>query len=203
MVSFSVRAAAVLALVSCIQAKNVAVVINHCSAPVYLWSVGDTSSEMFTVAPHGMPYYEQFQTREYGGQVIKIATDPNEENITQFEYTYQPSMAVWYDLSNINGHPFTEGGMNLAPNIGAEASCQTLSCPPGVQPCDDAYNNPDDVDTHACPDGIDLTLVLCPESSDTTAKREVTPESGVHARGAKHLHAHQRRTRRGAIGVHA
>jgi len=213
MVSFAVRAAAVLALVSYVQATNLAIIKNHCNAPVYLWSVGTESSEMMTLASHGLPYFEQFQTREDGGWVIKIASDAGDfDNITQFEYTYQPGSAVWYDISNINGYPFVDGGMDLSPSVEAQASCEKLSCPPGAQPCDDAYNNPDDIDTHACPEGTDLTLVLCPDSSDTTAKRDAAPEASPeaspeaaaepvpHAQGARHLHAHQRRARRGTLG---
>jgi len=216
MVSFAVRAAAVLALVSYVQATNLAVVKNHCASPVYLWSVGSESSEMITIASHGLPYYEPFQTREDGGWVLKIASDAGDiDNITQFEYTYQPGSAVWYDISNINGYPFSEGGLNLSPSVAEQDSCNSLVCPPGVELCNDAYNNPwENADTHACPAGTDLTLVLCPDASETTAKREAAPEAAPeaspeaaaepvpHAHGAKHLHAHQRRTRRGAIGLH-
>jgi len=58
--------AAVLAFASIAQASS-AIVDNQCGFPVYLWSVGDTSSEMFTIESNGTPYSEEYQTRASGG----------------------------------------------------------------------------------------------------------------------------------------
>ena len=216
----SVSAAAVLALASCVRATNMAIVKNHCTDPVYLWSTGEEgdplNSKMITLKPHQMPYAEHFRTRsDNGGIVIKISTDPQVmTNITQFEYTLNEA-AIWYDISHINGDAFPAHGTRLEPNVAAKDSCVPLTCSPGEVPCAVAYNNPDDVATHACVLGTDITMTLCPA---TTPKRDATPEAAPeavpepapeaaaapapHLHVKRHTHSHQRRARRGTLGSH-
>lgn len=148
--------------------------------------------------------------------MIKISTDPQSmSNITQFEYTLNDA-AVWYDISNINGHAFPVAGVALKPNVKAVDSCVPLVCKPGEVPCAAAYNNPDDVATHACALGSDLTMTLCsgaplngrdatPETAPEAAPEavpEAAPEATAvpQAQAKRHLHGHQRRARRGTLG---
>lgn len=150
--------------------------------------------------------------------MIKISTDPHSlSNITQFEYTLNDA-AVWYDISHINGHAFPVAGVEIKPSVKAQDSCIPLVCKPGEVPCAAAYNNPDDVATHACSVGSDLIMTLCsgetlnerdanaaPEAAPETAP-EAAPEAAAEPEprspAKRHLHGHQRRARRGTLGSH-
>ncbi|MCJ1394778.1 hypothetical protein MMC18_007658 [Xylographa bjoerkii] len=191
--------AAVLAFASIAQASS-AVVNNQCGFPVYLWSVGETSSEMFTIEPNGTPYSEEYQTRTDGGGIsIKISTVYEDEQIiTQFEYTLGKGQ-LWYDVSNVNGFPFSDDGLELIPS---ESSCRNVTCPAGEGACHAAYTLPEDNwATAECDPTSDLTMTLCPNPSPS--KRDAAPASHAqaHANKAHHLHSHARRAPRGQMGV--
>lgn len=196
--------AAVLAFASIAQASS-AIVDNQCGFPVYLWSVGDTSSEMITIESNGTPYSEEYQTRAEGGISLKISTEYEDQNIvTQFEYTLDGA-SLWYDVSNVNGFPFSQDGLELIP---AESSCRNVTCPAGEGTCHAAYTNWDDNwATAECDSTSDLTMTLCPNPSPS--KRDAAPEAvagsaphaRAHANNARELHSHARRAPRGQMGV--
>jgi len=196
--------AAVLAFASTAQASS-AIVNNHCDFPVYLWSVGDTSSDMFTIESNGTPYTEEYQARAAGGISLKIsAVNGDPTTVTQFEYTLDGA-SLWYDVSNVNGFPFSEDGLELVPTV---SSCRNVTCPAGEGTCHAAYTQSDDNwATAECDSTSDLTMNLCPNSSPS--KREALPEAVVesaphahaHANNARHVHGHARRAPRGQMGA--
>ncbi|MCJ1292559.1 hypothetical protein MMC34_004110 [Xylographa carneopallida] len=199
--------AAVLAFASTAQASS-AIVNNECAFPVYLWSVGDSSSEMVTIEPYGTPYTEEYQTRSNGAGIsIKISTVLESELvITQFEYTLNGT-SLWYDVSNVNGFPFSDDGLALVPS---ESSCREVTCPAGEGSCHAAYTLPEDNwATAECDSTTDLTMTLCPSPSSTKrdAGPEAVAESAPHAHAQAHanqersLHGHARRAPRGQMGV--
>lgn len=110
--------------------------------------------------------YSESYDKPNDGISIKISTSPGGP-VTQFEFTWD-SPNINYDISHINGNPFESYGESLVPS-GAGASgypsCVALSCPAGTSTCNDAYNQPDDIQTRVCPDSSDLTLTLCPGGS--------------------------------------
>lgn len=95
-----------------------ATVINRCSMPLYLWSVGSTVQPEVLVRPYGR-YYETFhKDTNTGGIAIKIS---NQENglyvnapMTVFAYTLSNN-TLWYDLSDVFGHPFSGYPVHLQP----------------------------------------------------------------------------------------
>jgi len=198
--------AAVLAFASTAQTSS-AIINNQCSFPVYLWSVGDTSSEMITIEPNGTPYSEEYQTRAEGGIALKISTVlGNTTVVTQFEYTLSEP-TIWYDVSNVNGFPFSDDGLALVPT---ESSCREVTCPAGEGSCHAAYTVwNDNYATAACASTSDLTMTLCPSPSPT--ERDAVPEAvaeavshahaHAHANQARHLHSHVRRVPRGQMGA--
>lgn len=201
----TISAAAVLALASCAQASK-AIVKNECSFPIYLWSVGDESSDMYTIESKAKPYTEEYVNRPGAGMALKISTVEGDlSQITQFEYTLD-TPNIWYDASNINGYPFSEFGLEIVPS---SSGCPNVTCmSPGI--CTEAYNVPsDNAATHMCDENSDLTMTLCPSSS-MGSKRDAAPEAEgeaepispahVHAHARQQMHSHQRRAPRGQLG---
>ena len=154
-------AAALLALAPSAFAIGNANVVNNCGIPVYFASVAQSvHSDMSELPSSG--YSEAYSLPNVG---VSIKLSPNESgSVTQFEFTWADG-SINYDISNINGNPFMEGGMALSPSMaGADGypTCQIVSCPAGVETCSAAYNMPDDTRTMVCPDDSDLTMTLCP-----------------------------------------
>ncbi|MCJ1412215.1 hypothetical protein MMC19_006308 [Ptychographa xylographoides] len=191
-----ISAAAVLAFASFAHASK-AIVKNGCPFDVYLWSVGSTSGEMQTLPAGTGNYSEAYQTRADGGGIsLKLSTDSDAEtSITQFEYTLEPNM-LWYDVSNVNGYPFADQGLELKPS---HADCRPVVCTAGVT-CTEAYNQPDDnFATAACGPKADLTMTLCP-SAPSASKRESAAAFVAHRHARQFTHSHARRARRGQVG---
>ncbi|KAJ5105402.1 Antigenic thaumatin-like protein [Penicillium alfredii] len=95
-----------------------AVIVNQCSHPVYLWSVGTTVRPEAIVQPYGR-YYETFrQDTGTGGIAIKISTVRHglysSAPMTVFAYNLSNEQ-VWYDLSDIFGDPFRGHPVRLQP----------------------------------------------------------------------------------------
>jgi len=154
--------AALLTLFPTSLAVGTAHVVNNCGAQVYFASVGQSAhSDMAALPASG--YSEGFDKSGVG---ISIKLSPSASGpVTQFEFTWVEGQNVAYDISNIDGNPFSAGGMSLVPSMeGAEGfpSCVTVNCPAGQDRCDAAYNLPDDVRTKVCPENSDLTFTLCP-----------------------------------------
>jgi len=171
-------AAVLLALAPYVMAVGSASVQNSCSFPVY-YKVISTSSEPWAEIPAGgihEPYSDQDE-----GFSIKLATTASDSApITQFEYTWA-SGDINYDLSNINGYPFSAEGMEVKPSTGSSSeypTCVAIDCPAGQSVCSAAYNAPDDTDTMVCGQNTSINLVLC---SGSASKRE---------EHAAHVHQH-------------
>lgn len=81
-------------------------------------------------------------------------------DITQVEYTVVDLMGlIFYDLSWINGNPFSGEAMLLKTS---NPDAATVECAAGGSWCDQAYMNPSmNAATHAAPIGSDLDFFLC------------------------------------------
>lgn len=163
-----------------------AIVKNSCGDAAYFWSCGDSEGELVVIGP-GKSHSEAYYTKSTGGgPSLKIASsyasgpkagqapssiyDLPQPNITQFEYTIgspgPPANMVWYDISNINGYPFVNGGLKMTSSDGSV----NVACPKDVQYCQSAYNAPhDDHATGSAPQSVDLTLELCSDNPGVTA----------------------------------
>jgi hypothetical protein len=167
-----------------------ATVSNRCIFPVYLKSVQLSETLLQTLFP-GDCYNESYRyasafnpaigALSSVGVSIKITTnetvgqysDETARNaafdssaVTQFEYTYEPvpypSPDLYYDLSDLDDNmprQFCDYGIRLE---ASSVECDTITCLPDCsRVCSDAYNNPDDIATHACYSTANLNLILC------------------------------------------
>ena len=163
-----------------------AVVKNSCGNAAYFWSCGDSEGELVVIGP-GSSHTEAYYTKSGGGgPSLKIASsyasgpklgqapasifDLPQPNITQFEYTVgspgPPAHMVWYDISNINGYPFVNGGLKMTSSDGSV----NVACPKDVEFCQSAYNAPhDDHATGSAHESVDLTLELCSDNPGAMA----------------------------------
>lgn len=159
-------AAVLLAFAPTVMAMGQATVINNCGSPVYYAAVGQSShAEMQQMQGS----YSQGWGSAGNGQSIKLSPEANGK-VTQFEFTWADGK-INYDMSNIDGNPFANGGMSLVPSTSNDPnnpSCVPINCPAGQAYCDAAYNLPDDVRTHVCSQETDLTLTLCPGGGSAT-----------------------------------
>lgn len=140
-----------------------AIVNNQCSHDIYLWSIDTSAKAKQHVISSGETYSEPYRISSNGGGVsLKMSLNEDQDEISQFEYTLNDDM-VFYDLSNVNGYPFSEGGISIEPS---DDSCTTISCEGGEPNCKEAYNQPyDDWATQGCDSTADLVLQLCPGDS--------------------------------------
>ncbi len=183
MVRTFLAAAALPAFVALAQATGKVQILNQCEYSVNLWSCADQDSKMFTIQPN-KDYTEDYQSKkDKGGISIKIAINATTlytypappVPITQLEYTIGGGK-VWYDISNINGYPFKDNGVNLTTSDGGGPS---VACPAGVAHCNGAYNKPDDDHaTGATADSADLIMVLCVAGSPNTPGSEGSASAG-------------------------
>ncbi len=183
MVRTSLAAAVLPAFVALAQASGKVQILNQCEYSVNLWSCADQDSKMFTVQPN-KDYTEDYHSKNGGGGIsIKIAINATTlytypappVPITQLEYTLGGGK-IWYDVSNINGYPFKDNGLNLTTSDGGGP---VVKCPAGVAHCDGAYNKPDDDHaTGATSDSADLIMVLCVAGSPNTPGSEGSASVG-------------------------
>jgi hypothetical protein len=146
-------------------ARAAAIVCNWTGKTVY-YSVsigggGPTSSYAQMDGPISVPFSSD-------GTSIKLATNASvlqpfsiQPAITQFEFTLsEEDGQVYYDISNQDGYPFVQDGLELRPS---DPACHPVSCPAGSlnQTCPDAYTVRGELPsrTYAC-GGTDLELVL-------------------------------------------
>ncbi|OXV10122.1 hypothetical protein Egran_02116 [Elaphomyces granulatus] len=135
-------------------------IVNHTPDVLYLWSVADAASNnMVTVPANGGTYVEGWRLNPDGGGIsIKMAGDPNQSDVLQYEYTFV-SPTIWWDLSCINmgkNSHFTQVGFEV---VSDNTNCPSAICPAGETQCHDAYNIPtDDHATHGCDCGTHMTL---------------------------------------------
>lgn len=146
-----------------VSCAGTAFISNTCDFDVYISSVANTTNNTWVhLAPEVGQFAEEYRQNPNGGGIsLKIGAVPNTANITQFEYTDNITLeTISYDLSNIDGYPFVEGGLYLVPS---NAECGALYCPPGIQLCPNAFNHPWETQVQrACNDSTNLTLFLCP-----------------------------------------
>lgn len=129
-------------------------IVNNMEFNVYAWSVSNRAGEMKTLSAGGGSYSEPWQTNSNGGGVsIKLSTQPNQDDVLQFEYT-QGGDTIFWDMSCINmgtDSKFTEYGFTVEPSETTE-NCPSVNCHAGDKDCADAYLQPkDDHATHGCP----------------------------------------------------
>ncbi|KAH8693025.1 hypothetical protein BGW36DRAFT_302917 [Talaromyces proteolyticus] len=142
-------------------------ITNNMEQTIYLWSVGDSSSEMQTLNT-GDTYSEIWQTRAVGGYSIKMSFSEQQTDVLQFEYTLEDP-TIWWDLSCIDmgsNSQFTTVGFAVSSN---DVTCPSATCAPGDSACADAYLVPSDNQaTHACASADLMTLNLGPASNSTS-----------------------------------
>lgn len=181
--SLIVTAATLLTMAPSAVALGTAYVVNNCGSEVYFASVAQNGADNMSPLPSSG--YAEGYSQPGVGVSIKLA--PNTSGaVTQFEFTWANG-DISYDISNINGNPFSSGGMTLTPSMAGASgypTCETVSCPAGQSTCSAAYNQPDDTRTMVCPEDSDLTFTLCPGGS---SKRD---ESSLHSHGHR-MHARQ------------
>jgi hypothetical protein len=179
------------------RAQSQARVLNKCPFPVYIRSVlGD--EPLVQIVPPGEAYAETYRhlsayNPAYGyntsvGVSIKIVRGPEissnmeEEKkmalfhqwgaVTQFEYTYDPSLGpdlpdLYYDISEIDDRSprqFCQWGYSIRPD---SSSCEEVVCPARCDSnCANVYNVwNDDHATRGCSSEVGLSLVLCEASA--------------------------------------
>jgi hypothetical protein len=127
-----------------------AIIVNHCEAPIYIWSVGTVIRDPVALLP-GSRYGETFrQDHKAGGIAIKISTEEgglyNSAPLTIFAYNVN-GQNVWYDLSDVFGDPFNGHPVVLSP------ADPPISWANGIQPSGSQVRVRDLSE--------DLTLTLC------------------------------------------
>lgn len=143
-------------------------ITNNMDQTIYLWSVSDVSSSMYTINS-GESYSESWQTNPDGGGVsIKMSLSEDESDVLQYEYTLEDPI-IWWDLSLINmdeGSEFTTVGFSVTSD---DSSCESATCAPGDLACGAAYLYPTDNDaTHAC-QSVDLLKLALGAANSTSA----------------------------------
>ncbi|BCS25064.1 putative BYS1 domain protein [Aspergillus puulaauensis] len=149
----NIAALSIAALASIASAVGNAKVHNNCNAPMYLWSVGGSVSNVHRINP-GETFSEQFhRDPTSGGIALKITRTPNGlydgSPQLNFAYTLDPNQ-LWYDLSTVFGTAFQ--GKVLTVTSSNEA-CPTICWPDGSQPAGSQVKTCDTVS--------DETLTLC------------------------------------------
>lgn len=150
-ITFLALAAATTPLVSAVGNARV---VNKCSTPVYIWSVGQAAAGPYTLAAKSGVYSEPFvKDPVTGGKALKIVRTSDGlytgKPQTTFAYTLDDAK-VWYDLSDIFGDAFA--GSKLV-EASADTSCPAITWNNGVQPGGSQ--------TKTCTSAKDVTLTLC------------------------------------------
>lgn len=145
--------ASVAALAPLASAVGNAKVINRCTEPVYLWSVGGSVGPRQTIKP-GATYSEALHfDPSSGGIALKITTTKNGlydgSPQTNFAYTLDGS-TVWYDLSDVFGDAFSGHPLKVVPSL---TTCPKICWANGIPPSGSQVKN--------CQANSDITLTLC------------------------------------------
>jgi len=164
---------------------------NNCEDDAYIWSIAHCAAEDMVTLKPGESYSEDYRTNENGGGIsLKISLNKDQKEVSQFEYTIsETEHKVYYDLSNIDGYPFKDGGISITPS---DDSCPKVDCKPGVEKCEEAYNKPDDDHaTKGCSLGTDLDFVLCTGGGKKVKKGPTYTRPVDKRNGVRHPHAFQ------------
>jgi hypothetical protein len=187
-ISTATGAAVLLAFAPSALALGTATVINNCGFPIYYVSVGQTYSDKMQLLQGS--YSQQYGQQNVG---ISIKLSPNDSTsgpISQFEFTWAAGK-IHYDLSNIDGYPFSAGGMSVVPSMQNDPNnptCVPVDCPAGQAVCTAAYNTPSDTRTMVCDQESDLTLTMCPGGSAHKRSWDSQLDGHIHYRvHARHL----------------
>jgi hypothetical protein len=145
--------------------SNIAVIRNHCTYDVYLWSTGDHGDgDCSKKIPAGGTHEEPLRARKQGGVSLKIGKVGAPENdkcrvmnpITQFEYTLGTKKTmdastgnneldgtVWYNLSFVDCQKDLDGsecpGWDGGVTGDSGGECRKFICPPGQTCQGEAY----------------------------------------------------------------
>lgn len=136
-------------------------IINNLDNTVYAWSVSSSAGDMKTLSAGGGSYHESWRQNSNGGGVsIKLSTEPNQDDVLQFEYT-QSGDTIYWDMSCINmgsDSKFTQYGFTVEPSE-TNGNCPSVNCKAGDTQCAEAYLQPkDDHATHGCPINTSFTV---------------------------------------------
>ncbi|KAL1976149.1 hypothetical protein VTN31DRAFT_2431 [Thermomyces dupontii] len=130
----ALAAVAVSTLPPLAYAVGNATVLNNCTDPVYVWSVGSQVGPEHTLE-HNQTYSEQYRRdNETGGITIKVTRQPgglwNGSPQLNFGYTLDGS-SIWYAIGDVNGDPFTNETVVVTP---ANDNCESIVWEDGVPP---------------------------------------------------------------------
>ncbi|KAJ5695014.1 hypothetical protein N7455_002083 [Penicillium solitum] len=137
-------------------------ITNNLAQDVYAWSVAGDVGPMQTITSGGGTYSETWRTNPNGGGIsIKLALDPEQNDVLQFEYT-EAGDTIFWDMSCIDmqagNNKFTDFGFSVIPSD-ETSTCPTAICTAGDTACSAAYLQPtDDHATHGCPINTALDL---------------------------------------------
>jgi len=179
-------AAALLVLAPSVMAVGSASVTNMCPYTVYYASIAGQAEALTAMAP-GASMSESYTDPDQGVSIKLAMNDTLSGPISQLEFTWTDGK-IFYDLSNINGYPFSQSGITVTPSMENDPSnptCVAIDCPAGQSVCSAAYNQPDDTDTLVCDQDSSLNLVLC---SGGASKRDVHVHEKFHSRQIRHPH---------------
>ncbi|KAK4555610.1 hypothetical protein LTR86_007363 [Recurvomyces mirabilis] len=150
--------AALLATTAVAQSVGSATVVSKCNYDVFLANVpaqGGGFNEVDRTLKSGDSYTQQWTELSNGnGWSIKLSKDKTNWNsdIMQYEYTFHNDGIIWYDLSDVNGNPWS-GDWEIT------ANATSSPCTPKQQAyryaTDDAYG------MQSCSQDADITVTLC------------------------------------------
>ena len=141
------------------HATGSAIVTHYCPYTVYCAKVdgytnGDPSlpSVQWSVLPSNTPLSWNFgETTPLLGVSIQCTRDPpaSKSSVTQLEFSWDPNLdhRVWFDVSNVEGHPFVNEGFQMkveAPKTDIFVTCMGASCPAGADDCQGVYDHAKD-----------------------------------------------------------
>ena len=137
------------------RGPGTAVVHNKCQFHVWLWSFDGIQAVPAHKLTPGAMFAESYRQGQNGGGIsIKIARGDNPYTNPIEQLEYKVDSTLWYDLSEINGHPFADQKILLKPSRHTGSACVDVTS-------ETAYQQPDDTATKACSLNTDLLLTLC------------------------------------------
>lgn len=160
------------------QSYGSAIVINQCSYDVYLAntpSAGGGYNAINEVLSSGGSYSQPWTELSNGnGWSLKLSKDSSFSNIMQYEYTFQDTSIIWFDLSDVNGNPW-----NADWEITATGDCTPRQAAYQYA-TDDAYG------MQSCPSSSSVTVTLCSagdgsSGGSTSPAETVTPTTTTAA----------------------
>lgn len=154
-----------------------AIVNNQCEYAVTLRAVpampGNCSEQDQTLY-YGDKFVQDWtEISNQGGWSIKLnPANASETNIMQYEYTYQGTDVIWYDLSDVNGNPW-DGNWEIT------ATSESSTCDPKQSAyryaTDDAYG------MQSCNSDAVITVTLCSGDSQDDAGASSASASSASA----------------------